>query len=196
MKYQGNWFLGAIPGLNGCGGVSNHQPHDCLRSRLIRHRSKKTSKLRVTGLCAGNSPVTGEFPAQRASNAENIPFDDVIMVLGPFHWHWSYYIIGPVPAQLIWRIWANISLKSIGIDDMITRKLSKTKAFAYFIGYCADCVFITPDSKVHGAYIGFTWGRQDPGGPHVGPMILAIWGHVKEMNCAALVITSFGFTIM
>ena len=37
-----------------------------------RRRSKKTSKLRVTGLCAGNSPVTGEFPAQRASNAENV----------------------------------------------------------------------------------------------------------------------------
>ena len=31
----------------------------------------KTSKLRVTGLCEGNSPVTSEFPAQRASNAEN-----------------------------------------------------------------------------------------------------------------------------
>ena len=37
-----------------------------------RHRSKKTSKLRVTGLCAGNSPVTGEFPAQMASYAENL----------------------------------------------------------------------------------------------------------------------------
>ena len=32
----------------------------------------KTSKLRVTGLCAGNSPVTDEFPAQKASNAENV----------------------------------------------------------------------------------------------------------------------------
>ena len=32
---------------------------------------KKTSKLCVTGLCAGNSPGTGEFPAQMASNAEN-----------------------------------------------------------------------------------------------------------------------------
>ena len=42
-------------------------------------RSKKTSKLRVTGLCVGNSPVTGEFPAQMASNAENASFDDVIM---------------------------------------------------------------------------------------------------------------------
>ena len=37
-----------------------------------RRRSQKTSKLRVTGLCAGNSPVTGEFPAQRASNVENV----------------------------------------------------------------------------------------------------------------------------
>ena len=51
--------------------VSNHQPHDCLSKRLLRRRSKKTSKLRVTGLCEGNSPVTGWFPAQRASNAEN-----------------------------------------------------------------------------------------------------------------------------
>ena len=33
-----------------------------------------------------------------------------------------------------------------------------------------------PDSKVHGANIGPIWGRQDPGGPHVGPMIFAIFG--------------------
>ena len=57
---------------NGRDSVSNHQPHDCLLNRLFRRRSKKTSKLRVTGLCAGNSPGTGEFPAQRASNAENV----------------------------------------------------------------------------------------------------------------------------
>ena len=50
-------------------GVSDHQ---CLLTRLIRRTSQKTSKLRVTGLCAGNSPVTGEFPVQRASKAENV----------------------------------------------------------------------------------------------------------------------------
>ena len=44
-------------------GVSNHQPHDCLFQRLFRRRS---------GFCAVNSPVTGEFPAQRASYAENV----------------------------------------------------------------------------------------------------------------------------
>ena len=58
---------------NGRDGVSNHPPHDCLLNRLFWRRSKKTSKLRVTGLCAGNSPGTGEFPAQMASYAENVP---------------------------------------------------------------------------------------------------------------------------
>ena len=57
---------------NECYGVSNPQPHDCLLDRLFRHKSKKTSKLRVTGLCGGNSPVTGEFPTQRSSNADNV----------------------------------------------------------------------------------------------------------------------------
>ena len=57
---------------NGGDNVLTHQPHDCLLDRLFRRRSKRTSKLRVTGLCAGNSPATGEFPAKRASNAENI----------------------------------------------------------------------------------------------------------------------------
>ena len=50
---------------NGRDSVSNHQPHDCLLNRLFRRRSKKTSKLRVPGLCAGNSPGT-------ASNEENV----------------------------------------------------------------------------------------------------------------------------
>ena len=57
------------------GTMASHitEPHDCLLYRLYWRRSKKTSKLRVTGLCVGNSLVTGEFPAQMASNAENVP---------------------------------------------------------------------------------------------------------------------------
>ena len=51
---------------------SNHQPRGCLLNRLFRRRSKKTSKLRVTGLCVWNSPGTGEFPAEMASNADNV----------------------------------------------------------------------------------------------------------------------------
>ena len=64
-------------------GVSNHQPHGCLLNRLFRRKSKKTSKLRVTGLCAGNSPGTGEFPAQMASYAENVSI-----------W-WRYHVVIP-----------------------------------------------------------------------------------------------------
>ena len=57
---------------NGRDGVPNHQPYDCLLKHLFRHRWKKTSKLWVTGLCAGTSPITGEFPAQMASSTENV----------------------------------------------------------------------------------------------------------------------------
>ena len=39
---------------------------------FVQVQIKEASKLRVTGLYEGNSPVTGEFPLQRASNAENV----------------------------------------------------------------------------------------------------------------------------
>ena len=80
---------------DGRDGVSNHQPHDCLLNRLFRHRSKKTSKLRVIGLCEGNSPVTGEFPAQRASNAENISI-----------W-WRHHGRSPYPSYSVYIFGAN-----------------------------------------------------------------------------------------
>ena len=52
---------------NGRIGVSNHQSRDCLHNRLFRRRSKKTSKLRVTGLCAGNSPRGKRFHLMTSS---------------------------------------------------------------------------------------------------------------------------------
>ena len=66
---------------NGPDSVSNHQPHDCLLNRLFRRRSKKTSKLRVTGLCAGNSPGPVNSPHKWPVTRKMFPFDDVIM------WH-------------------------------------------------------------------------------------------------------------
>ena len=65
--------------LNELEDVSNQQPHDRLLNHLFMRRSKKTSKLRVTGLCGENTPVTDEFPAQRAATRKMFPFDDVIM---------------------------------------------------------------------------------------------------------------------
>ena len=43
-----------------------------------------------------------------------------------------------------------------------------------------------PDSKVHGACMGPTWGQQDPGGPHGGPMSLAIWKDMPSISIAKL----------
>ena len=40
-----------------------------------------------------------------------------------------------------------------------------------------------PDGKVHGAKMGRIWGRQDPGGPYVGPMNLVIWAELKNCRC-------------
>ena len=70
--YNKNIFSDAIlqRRRNGRDSVTNHQPLDCLLNGLFRRRLKNPSKLYVSGLCAGNSPVTGEFPAQMASNAE------------------------------------------------------------------------------------------------------------------------------
>ena len=53
-------------------------------SQITGHRAKKTSKLPVTGLCEGNSPVTSEFPAQKAIKMEMFPFDDILMSVSLF----------------------------------------------------------------------------------------------------------------
>ena len=91
-------------------GVSNHQPHGCLLNRLFRRRSKKTLKLRVTGLCAGNSPETGEFPAQMASNAENVSI-----------W-WRHHVISISTMKTCYDIQIQIpdSLFFIGKPNMTT----------------------------------------------------------------------------
>ena len=70
---------------NGHGNVSNHQPHDYLLSPLFRRRSKKTSKLRVIGLCAGNSPGTDYSRHKWPVTRKMFPFDDFIMV--KISWH-------------------------------------------------------------------------------------------------------------
>ena len=74
------WQVGIVRSLqwrhNEHDSVSNHQPRDCLLNRLFGRRSKKTSKLRVTGLCAGNSP---DSPHKGPVTRKMFPFDNVIM---------------------------------------------------------------------------------------------------------------------
>ena len=57
---------------NECNGISNHRCLDLLLHCLFRCTLQKISRLCMTGLWEGNSPVTNEFPAQRASNVENV----------------------------------------------------------------------------------------------------------------------------
>ena len=64
---------------NGRDGVSNHQPHHCLLNGLFRRRLRKTSKLRVTGLCAGNSPGPVNSPHKWPVARKMFPFYGVII---------------------------------------------------------------------------------------------------------------------
>ena len=90
-------------GHNGRDSVSNRQPHDCLLNRLFRRRSKKTPKLRVTGLCVGNSPGTGEFPAQMASNAENVSIWWRHHLMLMFVWSFRCFQIG-LSSCFLWYV--------------------------------------------------------------------------------------------
>ena len=64
------------------GGVSNHQPHHCLLNGLVRCRPKKTSKLCVTGLCAGIHRWPVNSPHKWPVTRKMFPFDDGICLGG------------------------------------------------------------------------------------------------------------------
>ena len=133
---------------NGLDSVSNHQPHHCLLSRLFGRRSKKTSKLRVTGLCAWNSPGTSEFPAQMASYAENVSIwwrHHAILVshckLDRTRWYWSPLVAPPClcRADFVWWLqscsikgfWSEIvCFLSDGILSMV---IQQSEQFSIFV---------------------------------------------------------------
>ena len=54
-------------------------------------------------------------------------------------------------------------------------------------------IHVYPESKARGANMGHIWGRQDPSGPHVGPMNLVIWVvsglHMSYFYCHASIST-------
>ena len=105
---------------NGRDSVSNHQPHDCLLNRLFRRRSNKTSKLHVTGLCTGNSLVTGEFLAQMASNAENVSIS------------WRHYVINSSPLSAAYmRQWTGSTLVQVMACHLFGTKPLPEPTLAY-----------------------------------------------------------------
>ena len=110
---------------NGHDSISNHQPHDCLLNRLYRHRSKKTSKLRVTGLCAGNSPVSSphKWPVTR----KMFQFDDVIMIAVSFN--------SSPPSATYMRWWTVVSIGSgNGLSPVRCQAIPWTYAALLWIG--------------------------------------------------------------
>ena len=249
-------------------GVSNHQPHGCLLNRLFRRWSKKTSKLRVTGLCVGNSPGPVNSPHKGPVTRKMFPFDDVIMdaCLSTYPSHqfgqterWAWFLpfflieVGICGFKCPYHTWVafrlatlrlllslcqrlrwSISVQGHAVDAEYVSWFCRTKwtrytkniyfdkhnflyqlegrnfilsvsnllgvkRFKQLIFLTYGCFFIgnwlliywllywsrswytgfcpkqhSPDSKVHGANMGPIWGRQDPGGPHVGPTNLAI----------------------
>ena len=112
------------------GSVSNHQPHDCLLNLFFRRISKKTSKLRVTGLFAWNSPGTGEFLAQMASNAENVS----IWWRHHVNYKWTQWSVVPITQgqknqwYCVCQGWCYILLKY-------------SDTFLYLVAYC--CTYST-----------------------------------------------------
>ena len=86
-------------------GVSNHQPHGFLLNRLFRRRSKNTKALRHWPLC-GEFTGSGEFPAQRASYAENVSI-------------WWRHHGDDLPREINVDLWYSIFLISWNPDDII-----------------------------------------------------------------------------
>ena len=124
---------------NGRHDLSNHQPHHCLLNRLFRRRSKKTSKLCVTGLCAGYSPGTGEFPAQMASNAENVSI-----------W-WRRHVLIYFPVRKCF-MFIHISLKFVPkgpTDKKINKILASDQHWNVFVLKQEETISWTNDDPVH-----------------------------------------------
>ena len=64
-------------------------------------------------------------------------------------------------------IFTSLDIENFGAEPQINANLGYDHATSPWNSF--------PDSKVHGAIMGPIWGRQDPGGPYIGPMNLAIW---------------------
>ena len=132
--------------------VSNRQPHDCLLNRLFRRRSKKTSKLRVTGLCAGNSPGTGEFPAQMASYAENVSIwwrhhaAFALLVPDWLHYHWHLSDILDTPMQEIMPHVGKAGIKNIILITFINIFSTQSKQSAIKCDCGTDLLYVNMTS--------------------------------------------------
>ena len=125
-------------------GGSNHWRLDWLLNRVFRRRSKKTSKLRVTGLCAGNSPMTGEFPTHRASHMENVSIWwrlhielTILMVTMATRAARTVSILNFGLGGRATEFWTGARLDSLFVSWLTL--LQRMRSFSYLNNYCITC---------------------------------------------------------
>ena len=94
-----------------------------------------------------------------------------------------------ISRSLVWKLlwWKKLIVK------LAQRLYYKYEGLPFLFAFLSPFSFhrsfkTIPDSKVRGTNMGPTWGRQDPGGPHVGPMNLAIWEHPRMVFCSVLLL--------
>ena len=93
---------------------------------------------------------------------------------------------------MLWIKWTDVrnAVSSVIRHNLICITNLKSFGVAFHRNHsCEYKLLISPDSKVHGADMGPIWGRQDPGGPHVGSMNFAIWVTTKTTNTNTSTIT-------
>ena len=100
---------------------------DVLLNHVLRRGSKKILKVRVTGLCEGNSPVTGEFPPQRPVTRKVFPFNDVIMNKEK----WSLAGIETGPLNGFKKVEIALYFYRAHLSQRIRKKSNKCKLLGY-----------------------------------------------------------------
>ena len=115
-------------------GVSDHQPHDCLLNRSFRRISKKTWKLRFTGLCEGNSPGPVNSPHKRPVMRKMFPFDDVIMKV----YGWVVPgMAGDFPCHLVDML-SSVSISDLGYTDELMDQLNDYGVLRWVFVVCRN----------------------------------------------------------
>ena len=119
-------------------GISNCQHLDCSLNHLFRCRSTETSKLCVTGLYEGNSPMTDKIPTHSPITCKLFPCDDVIMFwsmiyLNTDRWTLAFWV-SPVQwaVNIPWSIFVKMNHNSLSMRHTllhISRVQSLTDVF-------------------------------------------------------------------
>ena len=131
-----------------------------------RHQIETLSAL--LAICAGNSPVPGEFPAQRPdTRSSDVLFDlRLNQRLSKQSWGWWFETL----SHPLW-CHCNVCSQWRAQYPHCTQSIS----WLMMTKYQEESGHQNPDSMVHGANMGPIWGRQDRGEPHVGPRNFALW---------------------